>query len=122
VHLQVSDLDWTQQALRLEQGKGRKDRRVDLSADAVASLRESWQRRPTGGPGDAVCWNQTRPSRPLSVTAMQTKMARSANAAGIEASCHSWRHTFASHWLEHGAEIVSMREWLGHASITSRER
>jgi integrase len=39
VRLQVSDIDWPQQALRIEQGKGRKDRRVAVSADAVASVR-----------------------------------------------------------------------------------
>jgi site-specific recombinase XerD len=122
VQLKVSDIDWPQQALRIEQGKGRKDRRVYLSADAVASLRECVQRRPSGVPGDAVFWNQKRPSRPLSVKAIQKKMARYANAAGIMVSCHSLRHTFASNLLEQGAEIVSIRELLGHASISSSER
>jgi site-specific recombinase XerD len=122
VQLKVSDIDWPQQALRIEQGKGRKDRRVYLSADAVASLRECVQRRPSGVPGDAVFWNQKRPNRPLSVKAIQKKMARYANAAGITASCHSLRHTFASNLLEQGAEIVSIRELLGHASISSSER
>jgi site-specific recombinase XerD len=54
VQLKLGDIDWTQQALRIEQGKGRKDRRVYLSADAVASLRECAQRHPSGVPGDAV--------------------------------------------------------------------
>src|SRR5919108_3978019 len=120
--LKVRDLDWSQQAVLVEQGKGRKDRRVYLSADAVASLRECLTQRPSGVPGDAVFWNQKRPSRALSVKAIQKKMARYANAAGIVASCHSLRHTFASNLLEQGAEIVSIRELLGHASITSSER
>ena len=37
-------------------------------------------------------------------------------------SCHRLRHTFASNMLEQGAEIVSIRELLGHASIASSER
>jgi site-specific recombinase XerD len=41
---------------------------------------------------------------------------------GIAASCHRLRHTFASELLEQGAEIVSIRELLGHASMTSSER
>ena len=73
-------------------------------------------------PGDAVFWNQKRPSRPLLVKAIQKKMARYAKAAGIMASCQSLRHTLASNLLEQGAEIVSIRELLGHASITSSER
>jgi Phage integrase family/Adenylate and Guanylate cyclase catalytic domain len=43
-------------------------------------------------------------------------------SGGVVASCHSLRHTFASNLLEQGAEIVSIRELLGHASITSSER
>jgi site-specific recombinase XerD len=120
--LKLQDIDWSQQAVLVEQGKGRKDRRVYLSADAVASLRECLTQRPSGVPGDAVFWNQKRPSRTLSVKAIQKKMARYAKAAGIVASCHRLRHTFASNLLEQGAEIVSIRELLGHASINSSER
>jgi site-specific recombinase XerD len=121
-HLKVRDIDWTQQTLRIEQGKGRKDRSVYLSADALASLQECLQRRPARVPGDVVFWNQKRSGRTLSVKAIQKKMARYATAAGISASCHRLRHTFATNLLEQGAEVVSIRELLGHASITSSER
>jgi site-specific recombinase XerD len=120
--LKVRDLDWSQQALLIEQGKGRKDRRVYLSADAAASMHVCLQHRPGDVPGDLVFWNQKRPNRPLSVKAIQKKIQRYANAAGITASCHSLHHTFASNLLEQGAEIVSIRELLGHASISSSER
>lgn len=121
-NLQVRDIDWAQHALRIEQGKGRKDRQVSLSADAVASVRECLQRRPGGVPGDAVFWNRKGPTRPLSVKAIQKKMARYAQAAGGVASCHRLRHTVASTVLEEGAEMVSIKELLGHVSITSSER
>ena len=49
-------------------------------------------------------------------------MGRYARAAGVKASCHSLRHTFASNLLEAGAEVVSIREFLGHANIASSER
>jgi site-specific recombinase XerD len=120
--LKMRDLDWSQPALLVEQGKGRKDRRVYLSADAVASVHACLQQRPSDVPGDMVFWNQKRPSHPLSVTAIQKKIQRYANAAGITASCHSLRHTFASNLLEQGAELVSIRELLGHASMSSSER
>jgi site-specific recombinase XerD len=40
----------------------------------------------------------------------------------MQASCHSLRHTFASNLLEAGAEVISIKELLGHASIASSER
>jgi len=120
--LKMRDIDWSQQALRIEQGKGRKDRHVYLSADAVVSLQACLKQRPGVVPDNLVFWNQKRPHRPLSVKAIQKKMERYTQAAGITGSCHSLRHTFASNLLEQGAEIVSIRELLGHASITSSER
>ena len=67
-------------------------------------------------------WNQKRPQCALSSKGIQKKMERYAKAAGIKASCHSLRHTFASNLLEEGAEVISIKELLGHASIESSER
>ena len=120
--LTVEQIDWEQQALHITQGKGRKDRRVYLSPDALASLQACFAIRPPGVPEAAVFWNRKRPTVRLSIKAIQKKMARYAKAAGVTASCHSLRHTFASNLLEHGAEIVTIKEFLGHASITSSER
>jgi site-specific recombinase XerC len=91
--LKRRDIDWAQQAVLVKQGKGRKDRRVSLSADAIASLRECLQQRPRGVPAEAVFWNQKRPHHPLSVKAIQKKMARDAKAAGMVASCHRLRQS-----------------------------
>jgi site-specific recombinase XerD len=74
--LKVRDLDWSQQALLVEPGKGRKDRWVSLSADAVASLHACLQQRPREVSGDMVVWNQKRPSHPLSVKAIHQKIPR----------------------------------------------
>jgi len=120
--LKVSDVDWEQGALIVRQGKGRKDRRVYLSPDATAGLKECLPRRPVKVPGNYLFWNQKRAGQPLSIKAIQKKMERYAKTAGITASCHSLRHTFASNLLEEGAEIVSIKEFLGHSSVTSSER
>ena len=93
VHLTMDDSDWTQQAIRIDQGKGRKERRVYVSPDAVTSLQTCLALRPAHAVGTYVCWNQKRPRRPLSITAVQKKRERYAKAAGIKASCH---------WLHHG--------------------
>jgi integrase/recombinase XerC len=122
VKLKLGDVDWEQKSLLVEQGKGRKDRWVYLSADALSSLHECLRRRPLLAAGDHFFWNQKRQRCPLTVKAIQKKMERYAKAAGIKASCHSLRHTFASNLLEEGAEVVSIRELLGHSSIASSER
>jgi site-specific recombinase XerD len=120
--LKRADLDWEQQALRVNQGKGRKDRMVYMAADALTALRTCLTLRPAVVPDDLLFWNQKRPQRPLSSKGIQKKLERYAKAADIKASCHSLRHTFASNLLEEGAEVISIKELLGHASIKSSER
>jgi site-specific recombinase XerD len=120
--LKLEQVDWEQHALHIEQGKGRKDRRVYMSPDAVASLHQCLVQHPGARAQGDVFWNRKRAQQPLSVKAIQKKMERYAKAAGITASCHSLRHTFASNLLEHGAEVVAIRDFLGHSQIASTER
>jgi site-specific recombinase XerD len=120
--LKLSDIDWEQQSLLVEQGKGRKDRVVYLSSDVVTKLEACLTQRPATVPGNQFFWNQKRKNRPLSAKGIQKKVERYAKAAGIKASCHNLRHTFASNLLEEGAEVVSIKELLGHSSIESSER
>jgi site-specific recombinase XerD len=120
--LTLEQIDWEQQALRILQGKGRKDRRVYMSPDMVASLRQCLDQHPGDRALGYVFWNRKRAGQPLSVKAIQKKMERYAKAAGITASCQSLRHTFASNLLEHGAEVVAIRDFLGHSQIASSER
>jgi site-specific recombinase XerD len=93
-HLKLEQIDWEQQALHIEQGKGRKDRRVYMSPDAVASLHQCLAQHPGEQAHGFVFWNRKRQAQPLSVKAIQKKMERYTKAAGITASCHSLRHTF----------------------------
>jgi site-specific recombinase XerD len=120
--LKLEQIDWEQQALHILQGKGRKDRCVYMSPDLVASLHECLEQHPGDRAQGYVFWNRKRRQQPLSVKAIQKKMERYAKAAGIIASCHSLRHTFASNLLEHGAEVVVIRDFLGHSQIASSER
>jgi len=120
--LKLEQIDWAQQAIHIVQGKGRKDRCVYLSPDAVASVQQCLAQHPGARAQGYVFWNRKRTQQPLSVKAIQKKMERYAKAAGITASCHSLRHTFASNLLEHGAEVVAIRDFLGHTQIASSER
>jgi len=120
--LTLEQIDWEQEALHILQGKGRKDRRVYMSPDLVASLHQCLEQHPGDRAQGYVFWNRKRRQQVLSVKAIQKKMERYAKAAGIIASCHSLRHTFASNLLEHGAEVVAIRDFLGHSQIASSER
>lgn len=120
--LKLSDIDWEQKALLVRQGKGRKDRCVYLSPDTLEGLRECLSIRPSGVASEQFFWNQKRKNQPLSIKAIQKKIERYAKAGQVAASCHSLRHTFASNLLEEGAEVVSIKEFLGHESITTSER
>src|SRR5262252_2472493 len=120
--LKLEQIDWEQQAIHIVQGKGRKDRCVYLSPDAVASVQQCLAQHPGARAQGYIFWNRKRTQQPLSVKAIQKKMERYAKAAGITASCHSLRHTFASNLLEHGAEVVAIRDFLGHSQIASSER
>ena len=120
--LKLEQIDWEQQAVQVVQGKGRKDRRVYMSPDAVASVHQGLEQHPGEPAQGYVFWNRKRVQQPLSVKAIQKKMERYAKAAGLTASCHSLRHTFASNLLEHGAEVVAIRDCLGHSQIASSER
>ena len=120
--LKLEQIDWEQQAFHTVQGEGRKDRRVYLSPDAIASLKQCVEQHPGTCAQGYVFWNRKRQRQPLSIKAIQKKMERYTKAAGIPASCHSLRHTFASNLLEHGAEVVTIRDFLGHSQIASSER
>jgi site-specific recombinase XerD len=120
--LKLAQIDWEQPALHIVQGKGRKDRRVYMSPDLVTSLHDCLTQHPGDPAQGYVFWNRKRPQQTLSVKAIQKKIERYAKAAGVTASCHSLRHTFASNLLEHGAEVVTIRDFLGHSQIASSER
>jgi site-specific recombinase XerD len=118
----LEQMDWAQQALHIVPGKGRKERRVSMSPDAVASLQHCLEQHPGAQAQGSVFWNRKRPQHRLSVKAIQKKRERYAKAAGLTASCHRLRHTCASNLLEHGAEVVAIRDFLGQSQSASSER
>jgi site-specific recombinase XerD len=93
-----------------------------MSPDAIARVQRCLEQHPGEQAHGHVFWNRKRQARPLSVKAIQKKMERYAKAAGVTASCHRLRHPFASTRLEHGAEVVAIRDFLGHSQLASSER
>jgi integrase/recombinase XerD len=97
--LKLAHLDWAQQALHGMQGKGRQERRVSLSPDAMARVQQCLVPHPGERAKGDVFWHRTRQGQPLSVKAIQKQRERSAKAAGIMARCHSLRPTLAANRL-----------------------
>ena len=115
VSLKVCDIDSAQMVIRIEQGKGRKDRYVMLSPDLLDMLRQWWKAaRPQGWlfPG--------RPAvNPLTTRQLNRLFHSAADAAEIRksATLHSLRHSFATHLLESKLDIRMIQALLGHKRL-----
>ena len=115
VSLKVSDIDSARMVIRVEQGKGRKDRYVMLCAHLLALLRAYWKAaRPRGWlfPG------QNRVN-PLTTRQLNRACHAAAQAAGIDkrVSPHTLRHSFATHLLEQKVDIRVIQVLLGHKKL-----
>jgi integrase/recombinase XerD len=115
VGLKVSDIDRERMLLRVEQGKGQKDRFVMLSPQLLELLRDWWQVAPPRGwlfPG-------LDPVNPMSTRQLCRAVSAAAQAAGIakRVSPHTLRHSFATHLLEQNVDIRVIQVLLGHAKL-----
>jgi site-specific recombinase XerD len=115
VSLKIADIDSTRMVIRVEQGKGRKDRYVMLSPPLLDLLRAWWkQARPQGWlfPGQ-------NPVNALTTRQLRRACHAAAEAAGIDkrVSLHTLRHSFATHLLEHKVDIRVIQVLLGHSKL-----
>jgi integrase/recombinase XerD len=117
VSLKVSDIDSQRMVIRVEQGKGRKDRYVMLSPHLLDLLRAWWKAaRPQGWlfPG------QNRVN-PLTTRQLNRACHAAARLAALDkrVSLHTLRHSFATHLLEQNIDIRVIQVLLGHAKLES---
>ena len=120
IHLKATDIDSQRMMLRVDQGKGRKDRYVMLSPRLLNELRAYWKAvHPTLWlfPGD-------RPGQPITRTAVELACRKAHRASGIgkPITPHSLRHAFATHLLESGADLRTIQLLLGHRSLATTSR
>jgi site-specific recombinase XerD len=116
--LKVSDIDSKRMLIRVEQGKGRKDRYVMLSPHLLELLR-AWYKaaRPRGWlfPGGR------NPVQPLTTRQLNRACHEAADAAriGKKVSMHTLRHSFATHLLEQNIDVRVIQVLLGHSKLDS---
>jgi site-specific recombinase XerD len=120
VHLKRSDIDPARMMIRVEQGKGKKDRYTILSPRLLSELRRYKQ---AYQPVTWVFFGKDR-SRPLDVTAAQKVYNLAKHRAGIHKGkgIHTMRHCFATHLLEAGVDLCTIKTLLGHNSLQSTQR
>lgn len=119
IHLRPEDIDSGRMMIRVQQGKGRKDRYVMLSEKLLLTLRRYWREY---RPGPWLFAGQD-PSAPLTRGSLDKLFACAKRRAGIRkpVSPHSLRHSFATHLLERGVNIRVIQRLLGHRSLRSTE-
>ncbi len=106
---------------QVQKGKGGKARSVVLNNAAQKALKEYLALRPKDtGHSQIFLNNRLKPCNPAAISAIFKKYMKK---AGInDASFHSLRHTFATHSLRKGTNIIVVQEALGHQSLTTTQK
>jgi site-specific recombinase XerD len=121
VTLKVGDIDSQRMTLRVEQGKGQKDRYAMLSPVLLERLRVWWRVARAQGKMLDGGWlfPGLNPVEPLSARQLNRAIKAAAEEAGIEKriSMHSLRHAFATHLLEQKVDIRLIQVLLGHKKL-----
>ena len=128
--ISLGDIDWRAGEVRVNKGKGGRDRIVLLGSHAVDALKTYadgargtlMARRKKDGPVIEAVWINARGTR-LSAHAIYMLVVEYAGRIGVEQQVtpHTLRHSFATHLLEGGADLRVVQELLGHKSLTSTQ-
>jgi integrase/recombinase XerD len=124
--LRVGDIDSQRMVIRIDQGKGSKDRYVMLSPRLLTLLRDYWRARrrrkvyqpsPWLFPGNV-------PGRPLTAKPVYEACEAACLAAGLgkHVTVRTLRHSFATHLLEDGTDLRTIQILLGHRSLNTTAR
>ncbi len=124
VNLNREDLDLARGVARVL-GKGRKERLAPLGSYAVHAMEEYLRdaQRPQPRPENAAAVFLGAKGTRLSTRSLERIVERHVRTAGIHrhATPHTLRHSFATHLLDHGADLRSVQELLGHANLVTTQ-
>jgi site-specific recombinase XerD len=115
-HLKVADLDSSRMMIRVQQGKGAKDRYVPLSRRLLEELRAYWRLE---RPADWLFPGYRDRRQSIHPGSVQRVCQRAAKAAGInkQVTPHTLRHSFATHLLEAGVDLPAIQRLMGHKDV-----
>jgi integrase len=133
VRLRPSDIDSARGVIRIIDGKGGKNREVPIAPAMIERLRLFWRahRNPHWlFPGVGRGWKDrchslaaamAESTHPMSVSSVQNAMRMAVASCGLKknATCHTLRHSFATHLLEGGVSIRQVSDYLGHSTLQS---
>jgi site-specific recombinase XerD len=120
VRLRPTDIDSRRMVIRVEQGKGQRDRYVMLSPTLLDRLREWWRAHRSPSwlfPGD-------HPDQPITSHAVREACQRAHRRSRLTkpVTPHALRHAFAVHLLEAGTDVRTIQLLLGHRSLDTTAR
>lgn len=116
-----------EQGTTIVEGKGRKQRLCVLGAPALQALRALREKAgavwPERGGGDGARLFLNARGGPLTTRSIERQLKKWLTAAGLPADVtpHKLRHSFATHLLDAGADLRSVQEMLGHASLSTTQ-
>lgn len=114
-NLKLRDIDTERMQIHVKQGKGNKDRYVPLSRFIAQSLDKYLK---TLCPKEFLFYS-TIPTKQFSIRGIQRVIRSTVLASGIkkEVTSHTLRHTYATHLLENGVDLLTIKNVLGHQRI-----
>lgn len=118
IDLRIGDVNLDRQQVHVRQSKNHKDRYVTMSSHAVRGLKKHLA---LNSPKDYLFEHPKRKGIPMSPTGIRNLLKEAVGIAGIDKDIcvHSLRHTFATHQLEAGQNIMTVKDLLGHSCIST---